>query len=62
MISVNTEPIREIGTSSGLLLGSYFYGRSEKHGSRMHAVSIFIQIQKLWHNACMSQTRSLACA
>jgi hypothetical protein len=26
----------------------------------MHAVSNFIQIQKLWQNACMSQTRSLA--
>jgi hypothetical protein len=35
---------------SRLLLRSYFYDRSEKHGSRMHAVSIFIQIQKLWQN------------
>jgi hypothetical protein len=24
---------------------AYFYGRSEKHGNHMHAVSIFIQIQ-----------------
>jgi hypothetical protein len=33
-----------------LLLRSYFYDRSKKHGSRMHAISIFIQIQKLWQN------------
>jgi hypothetical protein len=33
-----------------LLLRSYFYDRSKKHGSHMHAVSIFIQIQKLWQN------------
>jgi hypothetical protein len=42
------------------LVGCYydpiFYGRSEKHGSHMHAV---IQILKLWQNACMSQSRSL---
>jgi hypothetical protein len=32
----------EVDSSSRLLLRSYFYGRSEKYGSRMHAV---IQIQ-----------------
>jgi hypothetical protein len=62
MISVNTEPMWEVDTSSRLLLESYFYCRSKKHGSHMHAVSIFIQFQKLWQNACMSKTRSLACA
>jgi hypothetical protein len=25
-----------------------FFGRFEKYGSHMHAISIFIQIQKLW--------------
>jgi hypothetical protein len=49
----------EVDSSARLLLRSYFYGRSEKYGNRMHAVSIFIQIQKLWQNACMSQTSSL---
>jgi hypothetical protein len=41
IISVNTEPTWEIDSSSRLLLRSYFYDRSEKHGSRMHAASIF---------------------
>jgi hypothetical protein len=37
----------EVDSSSRLLLQSYFYGKSEKYGSRTHKVSIFIQIQKL---------------
>jgi hypothetical protein len=41
-----------------LLLRSYFYGKYKKHGSRMHAISIFIQIQKLWQIVGVS----IACA
>jgi hypothetical protein len=39
--------VREVDNSDALYLQSYFYGISEIYGSRMHAVSIFMQIQKL---------------
>jgi hypothetical protein len=50
--------MREVDSSIRLLLRSYFYGRSEKHDSRIHAVSIVIQIQKLWQIVGVS----IACA
>jgi hypothetical protein len=48
----------DVDSSSRLLLRSYFYGRSKKHGSRMHAICIFMQIQKLWQIVGVS----IACA
>jgi hypothetical protein len=47
VISVNTETIWEVDISGGLYSWSYFYGSSEKYGSRIHGVSIFTEIQKL---------------
>jgi hypothetical protein len=37
-----------VRVSGGLYSRSYFYGSFEKYGSRIHAVSIFMEIQKLW--------------
>jgi hypothetical protein len=48
----------EVDSYNRLLLRSYFYGRFEKYGSHMHAISIFIQIQKLWQIVGVS----IACA
>jgi hypothetical protein len=45
---VNTKHVREVDKSGVLYLWSYFYGRFKNYGIRMHAVSIFMQIQKLW--------------
>jgi hypothetical protein len=49
--------VREV-TICALYSRSYFYGRTKKYGSRMHAVSIFMQIQKLWQSVEVS----VACA
>jgi hypothetical protein len=40
--------VKEVDNSGVLYFRSYFYGRSKNYGSRMYAVSIFMQIQKLW--------------
>jgi hypothetical protein len=47
----------EVDSSGGLYSRFYFYGISEKYGSRMHVVSIFMEIQKL----CQVVWVSIAC-
>jgi hypothetical protein len=41
--------VREVDNSGVLYSRSNFYARSKNYVSRMHAVSIFMQIQKLWY-------------
>jgi hypothetical protein len=50
--------VREVDNSGVLYSRSYSYGRFENYMSCMHAVSIFIKIQKLLHIVCVS----IACA
>ena len=46
--------VREVDNSAALYSRSYFYGRSKNYRSRIHAISIFMNIQKLWQIVVVS--------